>query len=212
MEKLSQIGNIPVDFQTLVSFLKPYRSPKDKAGKMVQSGQLFRLKKGLYVLSPEISNTQISRELIANHLYGPSCISLETALSFYGMIPERVMITQSVTPKRKKVFETSLGCFAFTSVPEHYFPIGIKQIISEDGFAFQIASPEKALCDLIMTKAGIRFQSMKSIREFLLEDLRLELSVLENVEISIIRQCIAHGYKKTELDFLCKFLENEYAD
>lgn len=53
---------------------------------MEKSGQLIRLKKGLFVASPDIHRMTISKELIANHLYGPSYISFENALSFYKLL------------------------------------------------------------------------------------------------------------------------------
>ena len=152
MQELKEFGIIPVDFKTISSKLSLYKSPRDKVSRLEKSNILIRLKKGLYIVSPDITNQSISKELIANHLYGPSYISLENALSFYGLIPERVYTTLSVTSKRKKSYNTPYGVFEYITVPIKYFSIGISQEIVQNSYEYLIATPEKALCDLIVTK------------------------------------------------------------
>jgi predicted transcriptional regulator of viral defense system len=209
MQVLKEFGIIPVDFKAISSKLSQYRSQRDKVSNLNKSNLLIRLKKGLYVVSPDFTNQKISKELIANHLYGPSYISLETALSFYGMIPERVYATLSVTAKRKKRYDTPLGIFDYKTVPAKYFSIGIVQKIIQDSYAYLIAAPEKALCDIIVTRSGIRIQSLNAITEFLMEDLRIDIDVVEEWDLSIITECIKNGYKKKELEWLKKFIEYE---
>ena len=99
---LIKFGIIPVDYATIVTALGNYKSPKDKLAAMEKNGDLIRLKKGLFVVAPKIHNQYISKELVANHLYGPSYISFESSLSFYGLIPERVHSIRSMTLKRGK--------------------------------------------------------------------------------------------------------------
>lgn len=207
--ELKQFGIIPIEYNSIGNMLFAYKSPKDKVSKLERSGQLVRLKKGLYVVSSEVSNQSLSNELIANHLYGPSYISLESALSYHGLIPERVYGISSVTFKRKKSFLTSMGKFDYFTIPEKYFPIGISQIVVENKYAFLIASPEKAICDLIVTRPGIRFQSIKAVREFMIQDLRIDFEAHQKWDVSIVNECVQHGYKKVELNLLSKFLENE---
>ncbi len=209
MQELKQFGIIPIDFKTISSKLTLYRSPGDKVSRLEKSGHLIRLKKGLYIISPDISNQSISKELIANHLYGPSYISLENALSFYGLIPERVYSTLSITSKRKKSYNTPLGDFEYITVPVKYFSIGISQDIVQNSYAYLIATPEKALCDLIVTKSGIRFQSLKAVKEYLVQDLRVDFDVIKKWDLTIIDECIKYGYKKVELRLLSKFMEYE---
>src|SRR5690606_7338154 len=120
-------------------------------------------KKGLYVVAPDYSKMEISRELIANHLYGPSYLSLESALSYYGLIPERVYNVRSVTAKRARKYSTPLGAFEYRTVPVDYFPIGIQQEETDSKSMFLIAAPEKALCDMIVLTSGLRLQSEKAV-------------------------------------------------
>ncbi|MEA3496765.1 MAG: hypothetical protein U9R42_12130 [Bacteroidota bacterium] len=210
MNDLQQYGIIPIDYKTIASKLSTYKSPRDKISKLEKSGYLIRLKKGSYIVSPDITSQAISKELIANHLYGPSYVSLENALSFYGLIPERVYSIRSITTKRSKNFNTPLGEFEYISVPENYFPLGIIQKIIKNSHTYLIASPEKALCDLIITKSGIRLQSIKAVREFLFQDLRIDFDFVKKWDMTIIDECIKYGYKKTELKFLSKFIHDEY--
>ena len=207
MTVLEQFGVIPIDYSTLVTAFANYKSPKDKIAALVKSGTLIRLKKGLFVVAPKIHKQSLSKELIANHLYGLSYFSLESALSFYGLIPERVYSTRSVTLKRARQFSTAIGIFDYVSVPNEYFSIGIRQELINNQYAFLIASPEKAICDMIITTPGLRLQSVKAMKVYLEEDLRIDFSNVETFDTNIIRECIAIGRKKIEFTQLYKFLE-----
>jgi predicted transcriptional regulator of viral defense system len=87
----------------------------------MRKGVVVRVKKGLYIFGDEYRIRPFSRESLANLIYGPSIISLESALSFHGLIPERVATVTSVTPKRSKRFTTPVGCFVYRQVPLSYF-------------------------------------------------------------------------------------------
>lgn len=207
MKALEQFGNIPLNYHALASFFSGYKSPADKFSLLEKEGSLIRLKKGLYVVSPEISRVSISRELIANHIYGPSYVSLESALSFYGLIPEKVFEMRSVTARRSIRFTNSLGSFDYISVPESYYSVGIRQEIAGDKFAFLIASPEKALCDMIQVVKNHRMQSVKALQAFLEDDLRIDMSKLFAMDVEIIRNCVETGKKKKELSLLLNMIQ-----
>ena len=204
---LARFGNIPVNYAALISLLDGYLSPKDKIAALEKQKLLIRLKKGLYVLAPEISQSEISRELIANHLYGPSYISLESALSYHSLIPERVYAVRSVTTKRAKKYRTPLGDFHYSRVPENYYSIGIQQEHSKGNGIFLIAFPEKALCDMILLSPGLRLQSVKAMKVYIEENLRIDLTEKGDWNTEIISECIETGRKKAELEYLLKLLE-----
>jgi predicted transcriptional regulator of viral defense system len=208
MKLLEQFGIIPVNSAVLTTVLSDYRSPRDKIAALEKSGCLVRLKKGLFVVSPQMSGQAISRELAANHLLGPSYVSLESALSFYGLIPEKVYAVRSVTTKRAKQFATPLGNFDYVTVSENYFPIGIRQEIVENKYAFLIAEPAKAVCDMIVATPNLRLQSVRAIQDYLTEDLRIDFDMAKSLDKTIVNQCIEVGKKKMELRQLLKFLEN----
>lgn len=132
MINLDQFRNTPVDYATLVTLLRDYRFPKDKIAAMEKQQQLIRIKKGLFVVAQQEGTSPISRELIANHLYGPSYVSLESALSYHNLIPERVYRVRSVTMKRFKMYDTPLGVFEYRTVSPEYFSIGIQQQVTQN--------------------------------------------------------------------------------
>ena len=204
---LNQFGIIPIDTAALKAALDDYKSPKDKITTLEQSGLLIRLKRGLFVVSPMVHSQPLSKELIANHIYGPSYISLQTALSFYGLIPERVHTVCSMTTKRSSSFINPLGNFDYITVPAAYFAIGIRQEIVNNNYAYLIATPEKALCDMIVETKGLKLQSIKAIQNYLEEDLRVDLSIIEHYDVDIIYQCMELGSKKRELTLLYKLLQ-----
>lgn len=208
MLNLDQFRNTPVDYATLVTLLRDYRFPKDKIAAMEKQQQLIRIKKGLFVVAQQEGTSPISRELIANHLYGPSYVSLESALSYHNLIPERVYRVRSVTMKRFKMYDTPLGIFEYRTVSPEYFSIGIQQQVTQDNTAFLIASPEKALCDLIVLSSGLRLQSSKAVKIYLEENLRIDLFENRSWNTEIISQCMEVGKKKIALSQLLKLLKN----
>ncbi len=208
-EKLSTFGCTPISGATLDCLLTEYHSPKDKVSSMVKQDELLRLKRDLYCVSPRITGQRISKELIANHLYGPSYISLETALAYHKLIPERVEGIQSVVSKRAKTYRNSLGIFTYTTVPSEYFSIGVNPAQTLTGQTFLIASPEKALCDLILLRPNLRIVSEKAMRIFLTENMRIDLQDVSNPNLDIFDQCIATGRKNSELLCLRKVIKND---
>jgi len=203
MEILSSLNNIPISSAVLKGFLSNLKYPKNKISDMEKNGELIRLKKDLYVNNKSV----ISKELIANHLYGISYISLETALTYYGIIPERVYSVRSMTTKRAKTIKTPLGNFEYKTAFADYFSIGIRQEIIENQYAFLIATPTKAICDMIVATPNLRLQSVKAMQNYLTEDLRIDFDVLKTLDKDIVRQCIEVGKKKGELKLLLNFLD-----
>lgn len=200
--------NIPLDSVVLQQLLSDYQFPKNKISSLEKEGAIVRLKKGLYVGAEKFTGKIISRELIANHLYGPSYISLETALSYYNMIPERVYEVRSMTTKRSKNFNTKLGKYSYLMTSKAYFSIGIKIENIEDEIAFLIATPTKALCDLIVSTSYLRIQSIKAMQSYLLEDLRIEPECIKDLDLDIVYQSSPFSKKKKELHFLAQVISN----
>jgi len=209
MKQYEAFGIIPVEFRAVAEVIGQYNAPNDKIRQMEQAGTFIRLKKGLYVLSNKISHQPLSKELIANHLMGPSYVSLESALSYFGLIPERVLTCRSVTIKRSKTYNTRLGVFEYITMPDHnYYSIGISYEIINNSYAFLIATPEKAICDLIVTTPYLRIQSKKAMAEYLYEDLRIDNTHRPDWNLGIIEACRVYGRKKRELNLLYQVLKN----
>ena len=196
-----------VDYATIKSILieNKYKSINDKISYMKQKGLLYSLKKGLFVYSSPFIKTLVSREIIANNIYGPSYISYEYALSYHGLIPERVDEVSSATTKNAKKYTNKYGVFTFKHIDKKLFGLGINIVESKQG-NFMIASPEKALCDKIYTAKALSVRSKKAMTEYLIDDLRIDLDELELFDINIVKEYI-NITKSTRVKFLYKVLQ-----
>lgn len=169
------------DYQALLGALKGYSRPRDKITHLLRRAVIIRVKKGLYILGDNYRRRPYSKELLANLIHGPSYISMEYALQYYGMIPERVEAVTSVTTNRSRRFMTPLGLFVYHSIPMPLFPIGMTRVEIDADTAFLMATREKALCDKIRDDRGARWRSLKDVRRYLLEDLRMEEKTLADL-------------------------------
>src|SRR5689334_12736834 len=95
-EAIRNYASQPITHQMLLSILKGYKRPNDKINMLVEKGFLTPVKKGLYITGPALNAGKPGSFLLANHICGPSYVSIDSALSFYGLIPERVYETSSV--------------------------------------------------------------------------------------------------------------------
>jgi len=206
-ERLVVFGNVPVDAALLKTVFSDYAAPLNKIEDLCRRGLVLRARRGLYVVAPKVSRRQVDRFLLANHILGPSYISLETALEFHGMIPEAVFDIRSVTPRRGKKYHTGLGNYLYLSVPEEYFKTGITMEETEEQ-RYLIASPEKALCDLLMLTTGLRIQSARAMREYLEAFLRVDMDKVAAFDIEIVKECIETGRKKTTLRQLAEVIKH----
>lgn len=113
-------------------------------------GDISRLKRGLFVFSEEKEN--ISVQEISFLLCEPSYISLESALSYYGFIPEMVYSITSVTAKTTRKFKNDFGNFIYHHVkPDLFFGY----VSNETKYGkYLMAEPEKALLDFLYLKSG----------------------------------------------------------
>lgn len=110
-----------------------------------QQGHIIKLRNGLYILADVIS--KLSSEELAGQLYTPSYISLEKALSYYGIIPEMVYAVTCVTPKVTRRFSNKIGTFVYRHVKVSLF-FGYREIKGKHA-SYLLAEPEKALLDYV---------------------------------------------------------------
>ncbi len=195
------------DYQSLLNILKHYARPREKISSWLKSGDLVRVKKGLYVFGPHIAQSRYSLEILANLIYGPSAISLNYALSFYGLIPEKVTTITSITNKRNKSFSTPVGEFTYQYMNHAKYPIGIELLTQINGRHFLIASPEKALCDYIsLIDKKIVAGNIDEMHKYLLLDLRLDETGLRQMRLSRLTDINA-AYQDPRLTQLIYFLK-----
>lgn len=203
---LIQLGNVPVQTGTIAACFDYLAAPNEKVRALEKDGQLIRLKRGLYVVDERVSGNPINVRLCANHIYGPSYVSLQWALRWYGLIPERVFTMTSITTKRTRKFENSLGRFTYYQVKPSYFPIGIRSV-EENGVNCLMAGPEKALCDTILYDSYLPSQSVMRLEQYLEEDVRLDMDALGELDIRVIEACAQSGGKEQILNNLIKIIK-----
>jgi len=113
----------------------------------VTNREVWRVHRGLYCLADRYTQDRINPFELAQRIHGPSYVSLESALSYHGWIPEAVHAITSVTLGRSRTFETPVGLFSFTRIPQRLFMAGVRRTTREGEGAFFLATPLKALAD-----------------------------------------------------------------
>jgi hypothetical protein len=204
---VSQYAEEPLTKQIISHLLKDYKRPYDKINELVQSGDLMLLKRGIYVAGLKLGIETPANFLLANHLLGPSYVSLETALSYWGLIPERVYETSSVTLKKTKIYKTPLGRFSYSHLALPYYAFGIKRVLLSEKQAVLMASPEKAVCDKIILTSGINLRSVKQAMKFLIDDLRIDEELLKSLQVNEIQTWVKDAPKSESLNMLIKTIK-----
>jgi predicted transcriptional regulator of viral defense system len=118
-----------------------------------KAGKIYQLRRGLYCLAPPFQKVNPHPFLVANRLIPASYVSLQSALAYYGMIPEYVPVTTCVTTSRPAHWETPLGIFDFRRIQVDFF-YGYRLVDLGEKQQALIASPEKALLDLVYLEPG----------------------------------------------------------
>jgi hypothetical protein len=180
------------DYQRLMAATQELSHARRFVGLLVKRGHVIRIKKGLYVWGQDVDPAPFSNEVLANLIYGPSYVSLEYALSFYGLIPERVSTVTSVTFKKSKTFATPVGQFTFEHINQEAYAAGIR--LHLDGpHSFLIATAEKALLDVI---------ALRGVSDSLLEDLRIEPEEFARLDLAALKALGANYKARAVKEFI----------
>ena len=202
---LREIGAVPITSSIIESFYPELKSADKKVIWLEKNGHIIRLKRGLYVVNPEHSEKTLSSELIANHLYSPSYVSMSSALRYYGLIPEAVYVHQSMTVKHSRSFQTPIGLYDYKQISRKAFSVGVRSVRNGD-YAFMIASPEKALCDLIANSSMVNLRYIKDVETYLEQDVRMDMDEFFKFDAAILEDYIKVGKKTDSISTLLKFL------
>ncbi len=193
------------DYQTLLDAVHGYAQPRMKISGMLAKGDIVRVKKGLYILGETLRRRPFCRELLANLIYGPSYVSLEYALHYHGLTPERVETVTSVTCGRSRTFDSPVGTFSYRMIPMEAFRTGMDQVELDDGRSFLIAIPEKALADRIVADRGAGISTQKELHEYLLADLRIDPANLRGLDPARLAE-IARHYRSRRVKLLADLI------
>ena len=145
----------------------------------VASEEILHIRRGLYCLSKKYNQAGISRNVLANLIYGPSYISFESALAFHGWIPEAVHSVSSVSLLRANTFETPVGFFDYVQIKQSPLYAGVVRIVGENPSAgsFMIAKPLKAVADYVAAR-GLDWAGIEPLEE----SLRIDAECLESLK------------------------------
>ena len=174
-----KIGRDEFDYFALMNALSDYAAPRARVTTLLKSGEMIRVKKGLYVFGTQTRKGPICKELLANLIYGPSIVSLDSALAYYQMIPERIDAVTSVTTVQPRRFETPLGLFIYRPTPS--LSSGIDRVVLGEK-SFLIATPERALADKLREDRNGRLRIRKEMETYLFENLRMDQDTVRNLD------------------------------
>ena len=191
-----------VSFDALAQQFAGYTDVKGKIRREVQGGRLVQVARGLYE-----TDARTDGKCLAGAIYGPSYLSFDYALSVHALIPEAVYTYTSATFQKGKTkrYENAFGTFLYRDVPAAVYPLGV-EIQVEGGYSYQIASPEKALCDKLYSLSPV--YSVRALKELLFDDLRIDETAFFALQKDDISQ-LAPLYRATNLKLLAKFLEGK---
>ena len=187
--------------ESLNNMYKDYKNINQKISLETQKGNLIRIKRGLFS-----DDLIIDSPIIANVCYSPSYISFEYALSYYGIIPERVTLYTSAVYNKKnnKMYRLDNVAFEYRSIPNDAFNEGIIFLKNEEGIRYKIASKEKALCDTLYSKYPVR--TISDLKILLFEDLRIDEDLFLKLDFEFIFK-VAPLYHSNTLLTLKKYLK-----
>ena len=181
-------------------------SPKPNAviHRMVQNGELIRLRRGFFLIAdhPAAQPGIVPLEAIANLLYGPSYLSLQWILGLEGLIPEGVFQPTSISVLRSCLIETPIACFSYAQLSSPVYPVGVRSREFVSGRALA-ASPEKALCDLVARQP--KANNLEEMESLLTEFYRIELSDLRELSAAHLLE-IARLYRNRNVTLFYQLL------
>ncbi|MDA0840946.1 MAG: hypothetical protein O3B01_11065 [Planctomycetota bacterium] len=175
---ISQFGHAAFfDLQMVAQVAQePMPQVRTQLHRWAKSNQVIRLRRGLYTLSDEYRKAEIHAPYLANEIYKPSYLSLQWAMGYWGLIPEKVVVFTSVSSRVTRAFENPFGIFRYSSVHRDFFFGFSKSEIQ--GIPTWLASPEKSLLDFWHLQHGVwtpermdelRLQNQEIVDEDLLQ-------------------------------------------
>lgn len=144
-----QIESIPVISSSLLENLPgATKTLRVQLSLWKKKGWLHSLRRGLYVLGRNERKLEPPLFYLANQIYIPSYVSLESALAFYGLIPEYVAAITSVTVRKTNRFENEFGSFSYQHIASKAYD-GFETVKEAQNLTALVATSEKAVVDFI---------------------------------------------------------------
>lgn len=149
----------------LLRFKSDKQNIRNQIRRWREKSLIVKLKRGIYLLNKNDRKINPSLKFLANQFYFPSYVSMEYALNFYGLIPERVYQITSVSTRKTARFKNDLGEFVYQHIQPSAYR-GYKSVKDANGFVFFIAEPEKAAVDFFyLNKSKIKADNVSIFRD-----------------------------------------------
>lgn len=176
-----------------------YTDIKGKIRREIKSGNLFPITRGLYE-----TDANISGKYLAGSIFGPSYLSFDYALAEYSLIPETVHVYTSATFKKRKtkIYQNHFGVFTYRDVPANIYHSGIL-LHCDENYSYQIATPEKALCDKLYSISPVK--NLRELETLLFDDLRIDEIELKKLNTENLSE-LSMLYRTTNLNLLKKLI------
>jgi|GEM_PF-141835 len=201
--------------QLIEELSKEYKNPSAKIRSMRKNGELKWIKRGLYTASNDIF-----KEVFSEIIYSPSYVSFEKALSRYNLIPEWVPVCTCATYGEMHdkstgwsefynnsglysyEFENDLGRYLYKNIPKEVFPYGLRTYY-RGNYYWTMATPEKAICDLLYRRKDIDGYAM--FEGFLFEGMRFDEDEFFALDKNLFLE-LAPMYKVQNLEYLERYV------
>lgn len=185
----------------LIKINKNYSDVMGKISRDLRDEKIIQLKRGLYE-----SDKDTPGYYLASYIYGPSYLSFDYVLSISGLIPEgiyKTYMSATFRKNKKKTYSNYFGDYLYRDIPEDVFRFGVKTVI-ENGYSYQIANVEKALCDKLYTLKPVN--NLEGLKFMLFNDLRIDENMFRKLDFDFIMK-ISRKYKSTNLNLLEKLIK-----
>ena len=179
--------------------LHEYGNPRNRIGRMVDSGELIPVRRGLYETDRAVAGCSL-----APSIYGPSYLSFEYAMAHQGLIPEAVHVFTSATCAKRKTRsdENAYGRYDYQDVPVSVFSLCVK-LVRESSYPYWIATPEKALCDKLYKLSPVANNG--ELESLLLDDFRISEDSLAALNVDAVAM-LARCYHSRNVNRLARYL------
>jgi len=206
---LDIVGDEPV-FETglLLAGAVDSKDVRRQLSRWTKAGRLYQLRRGLYALAPPFQKVKPHPFVVANRMMRSSYVSLQSALGYYGLIPDVVPVTTSITTGRPGHWQTPLGVYTFRHIKTGWFA-GYRLVDLGGNQQAFVATPEKALLDLVHLQPG--GDSAEYLQELRLQGMeRLDLAELQlQAELASsqkLRRAAAFVIKLAQAERACESL------
>lgn len=191
----------------LLALMADYADPRGRIHDLTRNGLVRPVKRGIYLAKTVRGMRPYSTSLLANMIYGPSYVSLESALSTYGFVPEKVETITSVCFGQSRAFTTPVGTFEYCHVDREIYPHGVALRPVDAHTSFLCATPEKALLDFIHIRESAQdFRNAADFFAYAFDSHRLDLHTISEAVSIPLFQSLSTRYKLKKVDWFASEL------